>query len=828
MEPGVPDTCSKLKQISWSWPARQGFPRHCWKCVWRGVCFVLWLRLNHKRFVLNQTEKLIFALLLLLLLCARKSRAQEVDAPFRPNQILVAPKPNRAADTLAMHRGRGRRVLKQFPETRNVQVVELAPGEDVRAAIKEYEASGAVDYAEPDYILKISITPNDPYYSAGYQWDLNNPSSVSGFPEADIDAPEGWEIRHDASNVIVAIVDSGVRQTHEDLAPNLWTNTKEIPGNGIDDDGNGYIDDVHGINAIVGGGNVEDDAGHGTHVAGIIGASGNNGKGIAGVAWNVQLMPLKFIAANGRGNTSDAVECVNYAVKNGAKVINASFGGGDISATFQTALQNARNAGVIFLAAAGNESTNNDATPSYPANYAVDNVVSVCATTSDDRFESLYSNFGATTVDLGAPGTSIFSCYTNSNGAYTYLSGTSMATPVVAGVVALMRAQFPTDTYAQIIGRLLGTVDPLPTLAGKCVTGGRVNLRKALSPFVSAAFTPSALAGAFPLTVRFTNQSFGEITTYSWDFGDGSPPSTDASPTHVFATEGKFPVKLTVVGAGGIQAAKSQNISAVSGYTFGAAPFEWIDPTSMTRLSLADNSVSAAQSIGFDFDFYGETKTEIYVGSNGLLGFGTINLITTVNLDLPSAATPNGIICPYWDNLNPATAGSVYAGVIGQAPNRRFVASWVGVSRNSSSDKMTFQAVLSETTGFVQFNYLEVHPTSSRGGGTGATIGVEDSTGTLATKYTFDGTPNRVANSQSIVFLPSAVRGETKFNPPSIENGVVKLNYAAYVGQSFLIEGSNDLIVWTEVQRGTVGASGIVSLAEPISGTRFFRAQILR
>lgn len=680
---------------------------------------------------------------------------------FRADRIIIVPKAGRAADAHQIHANHGRRVKHRFEAIQNLEVVELAPGEDPQEAAAEYQASGAVEVAEPDYILTKSVSPNDP--QIGYQWHLGQSAA-----DHDIDAPEGWDIRHDATNIIVAIIDTGARLTHQDLAPNLWVNTREIPGNGIDDDGDGYIDDVHGINAITGSGNPTDDDGHGTHVAGIIGGAGNNGVGISGVAWKVQLMPLKFMGADGSGYTTDAIECMNYAIKMGAKVINASFGSSSYSGSMQTAMNSARNAGIVFVAAAGNESANNDTTPSYPANYSGDNLVSVAATTSNDQFETLYSNYGATTVDIAAPGTQIYSCGYSADDSYVYMSGTSMATSVVSGVVALMRAQFPSDTAAQIVQRLLAAADPLPSLAGKCVSGGRVNLQKALSPYVNAGFTPSTLAASFPATIRFTNQSVGEISGYLWNFGDGSATSTETNPSHVYASEGSYTVTLTVSGAGNVTSTKSQTVAVLPGYTYKSVAYEWIDPTAMTRLPLSDNGSSSAITLPFAFYFYGQPKTQIYVGANGLIGFdSTTSFSATANSDIPTAASPNGAIYPYWDNLNPSTTGAVYYGVTGAAPNRRFVLSWVGVPRVSTAIYMTFQAELFETTGQIQFNYLEVNPTSSRGGGARATIGVEDPSGLVATKYCFDGTPNRAANGQSILFNQN-ISGGLTVSPDSV------------------------------------------------------------
>jgi hypothetical protein len=250
------------------------------------------------------------------------------------------------------------------------------------------------------------------------------------------------------------------------------------------------VDDVHGINAILNDGDPDDDNGHGTHVAGIIGAVGDNGKGTVGVAWGVRLMACKFMNAYGEGSTSEAIECIDYARKNGATIINASWGGMDRSQGLERAIQRARDAGVILVTAAGNDSADNDTTASYPANFKLDNLLSVAATTRNDDLDAEYSNYGKRTVHLAAPGTRIYSTLNDSDRAYGYESGTSMAAPYVSGVLALVRGKYPDESYAQIIKRLLDGVDKVPSLNGKCISNGRVNLQRALGGATGSQIPP--------------------------------------------------------------------------------------------------------------------------------------------------------------------------------------------------------------------------------------------------------------------------------------------------------------------------------------------------
>lgn len=360
---------------------------------------------------------------------------------------------------------RARAILRAFPET--------------------------VEFAEPDAIVRAAAaTPNDARFPE--QWGLHNTGTDGGTADVDIDAPEAWDVRHDAPNVIVAVVDSGVRYTHEDLAANIWTNPGEIPGNGIDDDGNGFVDDVHGINAIDDTGDPMDDlpdatlgvGGHGTSVAGVIGAVGNNGKGIAGVAWKVQLMPLKWFNNQGAGALSDAIQCLDYARAKGAAIVNASWqqGGllsGEVNQSMMDALERLRQAGIIFVSSAGNDSANNDVVAHYPSNYPFDNMIAVAAGT---RSGTLWrqSNYGERLVDVVAPGDVIPSTSSVADDSYAVVSGTSFAAPHVTGLLAILKAQFPQADYRTLINRVLAGADRRDKLTGKVRSGAFVNLARSL------------------------------------------------------------------------------------------------------------------------------------------------------------------------------------------------------------------------------------------------------------------------------------------------------------------------------------------------------------
>ena len=345
----------------------------------------------------------------------------------------------------------------------------------VADAVAKYRHHPAIKLIEPNYLVHVDAVPNDPSFPI--QWSLQNTGQQGGTPGDDIHAVPAWDQTTGSNQVLVAVVDTGMDMTHPDLVDNLYTNPGEIPGNGIDDDGNGFVDDVHGFDFANFDGDPTDDNGHGTHVAGTIGAHGNDGIGIAGVVWHVRLLPLKFLDAQGTGTTSDAVDCIDYAVQAGAQIINASWGSGEQSLALELAIQGANDAGVLFVAAAGNAGSDNDRYPNFPSNFPEPNVIAVGSTgRMDDR--SPFSNYGATTVDLFAPGLQILS--TLPNGQYGLASGTSMATPHVSGALALLKSRFPGMSAPTMKQILLAATDRVPGLAGYSVTGGRLNVARML------------------------------------------------------------------------------------------------------------------------------------------------------------------------------------------------------------------------------------------------------------------------------------------------------------------------------------------------------------
>ncbi|EKD42244.1 MAG: peptidase S8/S53 subtilisin kexin sedolisin, partial [uncultured bacterium] len=404
--------------------------------------------------------------------------------------------------------------------------------------LQALRAEPLVMYAEPNYTITASSVPNDPFYPN--QWAFNNVGQYQGVTGIDLGMESVWDILTNPEPIVVAVLDSGVDYRHEDLADNMWKNQDEVPNNGQDDDGNGYIDDVYGYNFYSDTSDPFDDYFHGTHVAGIIGAVSNNGIGVTGINWNVKLMALKFMTTDGRGPLSGAIEAIDYAVKNGAKIINNSWdfaypGLVGLPASpalepvqsLRDAISVADRAGVIFVAAAGNSGQNNDVTPSYPSSYSVGNIISVTAI-DNKNVMTPFSNYGSVSVDIGAPGVLIQSTYPTwkENPPYHYLSGTSMACPEVTGAAALLWADHPELTHRQVIDYILQGVEPVSNMSGKSVTGGRVDLAGtfALSsssvnhpPVATAGAIQSKTIGDTVLLVGTATDADGDTPlTYQW------------------------------------------------------------------------------------------------------------------------------------------------------------------------------------------------------------------------------------------------------------------------------------------------------------------------
>ena len=404
--------------------------------------------------------------------------AEKANARFAPRQALVR-----------FHKGVSAGTMRRLAIENGARVTEVLRGTGggrtavVRSAslstselIDELRADPRVDRAEPDYLLHLDATPNDPDLPS--LWGLLR-----------IRAPGAWDLTTGSPSVVLASVDTGVDYTHPDLAANMWHNPGEIAGNGLDDDGNGYVDDVYGMASASDASDPSDPMdvqGHGTHTAGTMAGVGDNGTGVTGVAWRASIMALRFFSADGLGATSDAMACIDYAVtmkQRGVNVvaINASWGSSENSAFLRYAIETAGDAGIIVVTAAGNGGgdkvgDDNDAVPYYPASYDCTNIIAVAASDDTDALTQ-FSNYGAASVDLAAPGADIRSTVPISidPSGYAFKKGTSMAAPHVTGTIALCAALYPDESVAERIDRLLSSADPVASLTGTCVTGGRLD-----------------------------------------------------------------------------------------------------------------------------------------------------------------------------------------------------------------------------------------------------------------------------------------------------------------------------------------------------------------
>ncbi|WP_445302029.1 S8 family serine peptidase [Microcoleus sp. K1-B6] len=579
------------------------------------------------------------------------------------------------------------------------RVVNFAADADLLQVQTTLANDPRIEAVQLNYLESINAVPDDTQFSE--LWGLNNTGASGGTSDADIDAPEAWDTATGSSSVIVAVVDSGVDYNHEDLAANMWTNSGEIAGNGIDDDGNGYTDDVRGYDFANNDSDPMDDNGHGSHVAGTIGAVGNNNLGVAGVNHTVRIVPLKFISAGGTGSVANAARAIRYATDKGADVINYSAGGyrpSDFdprSDVRYDAIADAHDAGVLFVAAAGNDANDNDTNPLYPASFDLPNVVSVAATNRNDGLWSS-SNFGATTVDLGAPGSSILSTVPGNN--YAVYSGTSMAAPHVAGTAALLLAQDPTLSVTQLKNSILSNVDLLPSLAGRTATGGRLNLRKAFNrpPVVNrSVFSQSAALGFSQAGNTFTlaantdtdpdagdsinysialanfsesfsaftwrtdlnggsyrqpiaGSSFPEIPLPSWLTFNSATRTINLGPTR----PSTFDYWLKVTGTDESGASVSEVIRfksyglagfVIDGYIAGATVF--FDANKNGVLDASEPSATTADNGEFDLDldsniFDKNQNGELDPEEGNIVAFGGIDTATGLPLETPVTAPP--------------------------------------------------------------------------------------------------------------------------------------------------------------------------------------------
>jgi|GEM_PF-1408176 len=496
-----------------------------------------------------------------------------------------------------------------------------APIEEVAAWLSE---NAAIASFEQDAISQMDVsTPTDPLYNR--LWGM-----------AMIDAPEAWSLSTGSSNVVVAVIDTGVDYNHVDLAANLWVNPGEIADNEIDNDRNGFVDDLFGYNFLGNNGNSMDDNGHGTHVAGTIAAAANNSLGVAGVNWSSSIMSLKFLDGNGVGYLSDAVRAINYVTLMrtqydvNVRVINCSWGGGGYSPSMHHAIEAGNQAGILFIAAAGNSGSNNDAAPQYPANYTNSNVISVAAVAQNGQLAS-FSSYGATTVDLAAPGVSIYSTIPGNR--YAAFSGTSMAAPHVAGVAALAFAYAPDASAAQVRDAILDGAEYSSALAGKTVTGGILNAYNTLELLAEQFQGPaddhgdnaaSAAAVAVPSSTFATLGGAGDVDWFKFHATAGKTYTFSTqlqtladSVLYLYAGNGSTVLAHNDDSLGGGLASRIQWTAPSSGtYYLAVAGYGGTFTGTYTLNVGADNSAPVLEAIADQAISHGRTTFEIPISAS--------------------------------------------------------------------------------------------------------------------------------------------------------------------------------------------------------------------
>ena len=689
-----------------------------------------------------------------------------------------------------------------------LRLARVAPEDTLKAVAAFREQPDVLD-AEPNYIMKADVTPNDPRYVANQQYALNL-----------IGAPQAWDTRTGstgADRIVIGVIDQGIDFNHNDLAANIWINPGETPGNSVDDDGNGFVDDVRGFNFVNDNGNTfsgsatED---HATHVAGIAGAVGNNGIGVAGVNWSVGLMSLKFLDQNGFGDTSSAIDACQYARMmrtlwdttghtKGAnvRVLNASFGGALFSQQFLNAINQLNGAGILFVAAAGNVDNgtlepNNDLVPHFPSNFDVPNLISVAATNQADQISD-FSHFGATSVDIGAPGEAILS--TTPLNSFSIFDGTSMAAPQVSGAAALLWAQNPNLTVQQVRNLLMANGTVVTGFLDKILSGRRLNIGASMAGLISGDVTPPGAVGSFHInaqngrtvnigwTASGDDGASGNASLYRIDFTDGVNGQ-------VYTLKGVIPknsgslqsvdVKIPIKHTTGTLTLREFDNAGNEGTPVNLAvgvPLSAGDPYAITvgssapltgggsRINLDGDDRYADFILPFSFPFFGSNFTELIISTNGALYFSE----PPVRIGLPpgfldNADDPPGsprqlggykMIAGLWEDIDLSTSQRADAGVYVTQSAGQIIFRWQGVPCNFNGSACTggtqinFEVELN-SNGVIRSRYgsgnSNLVPTVGIGGGEQDGYVVESHTSLD------EETPKSLTNAGQVTYTPRA------------------------------------------------------------------------
>ncbi|HWR98502.1 MAG TPA: S8 family serine peptidase, partial [Candidatus Methanoperedens sp.] len=664
-----------------------------------------------------------------------KPGKKKTSSEFVERELLVRFRTDvRKEKKNAVHAKLQSRVLHSYRMLDGLDHVEIPAGNTLEGMITAYTADPDVLYAEPNYVYHMTAIPDDDFF--GELWGLNNTGQDGGTPDADINAPEAWDHVTGSPDTVVAVVDTGVDYDHLDLRANIWVNPGEIPGNAIDDDGNGYIDDIHGINAITGTGDPMDDDNHGTHVAGTIAASGNDHDGVVGVNWRAAIVACKFLDNTGRGTSDNAIECLDYLSglktrpDNPVNIIlsNNSWGGAGNSQALQDAIDAHRQNGILFIAAAGNESEDGDTFPSYPAGYNLPNVISVAATDHEDTLAA-FSNFGRHSVHVAAPGVYIVS--TAPGNIWKSMDGTSMAAPHVSGLAALTFSQDPARDWIGLKNLVISGGQDKPATAGTTISGKRIR-----------AFDTNGV-GSLSCAQQVVYSRLQPKTSYL--FRDvGSVVELSALHINCAAPNGDVVVTLGD-GTPIILMDDGQGPDAAAGD--GIYSGQWLPPAEGTySITFPDTDIitvhvekeySYEPPIEIDYSYRSITGTELvffpeppelpafiqspfpisllsaqttysdlYVSPYGTISF-TDHFSSPENTFLPAFPLQT-LVAPFWSPLNPSVGDGVFWEVIGAEPHRELVVEWRNVTHSACAGSATFQVVFFENSPEIQYNYQDV------------------------------------------------------------------------------------------------------------------------
>ncbi len=660
--------------------------------------------------------------------------AESPKQKFAPDRLLVRFKPGVGTPAQsAVHAAAASRPIHSFHHVPNLQLVQIPAGTSMASALNSYRSNPAVLYAEPDYKVQLFDTqPNDPLFNL--QWAFKNTGDNGGTPGADIGISKAWDLTTGSDDVVVGLLDTGVAYDQPDIAGNIYSNPAECPANGVDDDGNGYIDDCHGLNTVLEDAPNSDPydwIGHGTHVAGTMGAVTNNGLGVAGVNWHVKILPCKFIGWEG-GLISRAVQCLDYIADmkdRGVNIVatNNSWGGFYPSRALQDAIQNQLDHGILFIAAAGNGNPygigqDNDLNGNYPSNIDLPNMIAVAATDRADRLAT-FSNFGLHSVHLGAPGVDIMSTFGNF---FWDLSGTSMATPHVTGTAALLKAYDPTLDWKGIKNRILAGGDPDPNL-DQTVTGRRLNVYGAMTCSggqVAGRLEPrqDMVTAALHEPISLAAQNIdcdrpgGQVLVTVTETGDVITLADDGVAPDLIAGDGIYTATWTPPALGQytlhFPGGDDATVRVLKPYSYSTTTSEPYRVFTGTNLNLEDERV-APVSPPFPIHFGGQTFDTFYVSDNGVLAFDRpFGIPYPVPIPYVDAGT---LIAPYWMDYAPVypSSNNVFWGALGTAPNRELAVEWrnvflYGLGPDFGFGPVTFQVVFREGSDTVLFNYSDV------------------------------------------------------------------------------------------------------------------------